>query len=77
MIERLVEETALSVSSPANIPPANWDVLAGVVRKLKSKVAAEMSIESANDKRSEEARDDEIVDINSHSDFSLCKSNNA
>ena len=77
MIERLVEETALFVSLSVNISSANWGVLASVVRKLKSKIAAEMSIESVNDKKSEEARDDGVVDISSHSDFSPCKSSNA
>ena len=77
MIERFVEEIALFVSFSINISSINWDVFANVVRKFKSKIVVEMSIESANDKKSEKARDDEIVDINNHNDFSSCKSNNA
>ena len=77
MIKRFVEEIALFVSFSVNISSINWDVFANVVRKFKSKIVAEMSIEFANDKKFEEARNDEIVDINSHNDFSSCKSNNA
>ena len=77
MIKRFVEEIALFVSSLINITSINWSVLASVVRKFKSKIVVEMFIEFANDKKSEKARNDEIVDINSHNDFSFCKSNNA
>ena len=77
MIKRFVEKIELFVAFSINISSINWNIFANVVKKFKSTIVAEMSIEFVNDKKSEKTRNDEIVDINNHNSFSFCKSSNA